>query len=295
MRVSNNSITARLLQQVQESRARLAEVQEQTGSGRRVNRPSDDPTATGRIMTLDTDLELNEQYARNSNAALADLTVNEATIASLADVLQRARELAVQGANGALDGAARQQIALEVSQLVTQAIALGNTRSAGRYIFAGQKTDTQPFVPDNATNPTVVTYAGDSNGVAREVSQGDRLNTNVTGDRTFPGVIADLIAFRDHLRSNNASALQTDADAIGNRLDEALELRSEVGAKMNRVQTGISRLEDEHTMLLTLVSNEQDVDLAQSIVELQARETTLQAALGAAGRALNLSLLEFLR
>ena len=64
---------------------------------------------------------------------------------------------------------------------------------------------------------------------------------------------------------------------------------------MNRVQTGITRLEDEHTMLLTLVSNEQDVDLAQSIVELQARETTLQAALGAAGRALNLSLLEFLR
>lgn len=295
MRVSNNSITARLLQQVQESRARLAHVQEQTGSGKKVNRPSDDPAATGRIMTMHTELELNEQYARNSNTALADLTVSEASLASLADVLQRASELAVQGSNGALDGAARQQIALEVSQLVTQAIALGNTRSAGRYIFAGQKTDTQPFVPDSTTNPSVCTYAGDTNGVYREVSQGERLNTNITGDRTFPGVIADLITLRDHLRSNDANALQTDADAMGTRLDETLELRSEVGAKMNRVQTGITRLEDEHTMLLTLVSNEQDVDLAQSIVELQARETTLQAALGAAGRALNLSLLEFLR
>ena len=295
MRVSNNSITARLLQQVQESRARLAKVQEQTGSGQRVNRPSDDPTATGRIMALDTDIELNQQYLRNSNAALADLTVNEAALDNLADVLQRARELAVQGANGALDASSRQQIALEVSQLVTQAIALGNTRAAGRYVFAGQKTDTQPFVPDSTTNPTVVTYAGDANGIYREVSQGDRLNVNLTGDRVFPGVIADLIAFRDHLRSNDAAALQVDADAMGTRIDETLELRSEVGAKMNRVQTGVARLEDEHTMLLTLVSNEQDVDLAQSIVELQARETTLQAALGAAGRALNLSLLEFLR
>lgn len=295
MRVSNNSITARLLQQVQESRASLAKVQEQTGSGQKVNRPSDDPAATGRIMTMHTELDLNEQYARNSNTALADLTVSEASLSNLADVVQRARELAVQAANGALDGSSRQQVALEVSQLVTQAIALGNTRSAGRYIFAGQKTDTQPFVPDSVVNPTVVTYAGDTNGVYREVSQGERVNTNVTGDRTFPGVIADLISFRDHLRANNATALQTDADAMGTRLDETLELRSEVGAKMNRVQTGITRLEDEHTMLQTLVSNEQDVDLAQSIVELQAKETTLQAALGAAGRALNLSLLEFLR
>ena len=86
-----------------------------------------------------------------------------------------------------------------------------------------------------------------------------------------------------------------DGDNIGARLDQTLELRSEVGAKMNRVQTGEQRLTDEEATLKGLVSNERDADMAASIVELQARETTLQAALGAAGRALNLSLLDYLR
>lgn len=295
MRVSNNAITARLLQQVQDSRAALAKVQERTGSGLKINRPSDDPTATGRLMGLDTNLDLNGQYQRNSNTALSDLTVGEAALVSVSDVLQRARELATQAANDTIDASARNEIALEVSQLLTQAISVANTKNAGRYIFAGTKTDTQPFVPDNTTTPTVVTYAGNTGLIQREISQDERIAVNITGDRVLPGVIADIISLRDHLTTNNGVALKNDADQMGARLDETLNLRSEIGAKMNRVQTGQSRLEDENTMLKTLVSNEQDADLAQSIVDLQQRETVLQAALGAAGRALNLSLMDFLR
>jgi flagellar hook-associated protein 3 FlgL len=295
MRVTGLSITNRMLQQVQDSRRALSEAQERTGSGRRINRPSDDPTATGRVMGLQTGMELNGQYQRNSSVALSDLTVNEASLAALADVLQRARELAVQAANGSIGASERQHIALEVRQLITQATAIGNTKLNGRFIFAGQKISTTPFVPDSATFPTTVAYAGDTNNVDREIAKGDRLATNISGNRVFPGVFADLIAFRDHLLSNNAVALAADSDQVSQRLDQALELRSEVGAKMSRVEAGLSRLEDEHSMFEGLVSTEQDADLAQSIVELQARETTLQAALGAAGRALNLSLLEFLR
>ena len=295
MRVSNNSVTARLIQQVQDSRRLLAQAQERTGSGLRINRPSDDPTGTGRVMALKTAIEQAQQYQRNSDLALSDLTVTEASLSSLSDVLQRARELAVQAANGSIGASERQQVALEVSQLITQATAIGNTANGGHYIFAGQKTATVPFVPDSATTPTVVTYAGDTNNINREIARGDRIAVNITGDRVFPGIFADLITFRDHLTANNATAIATDADNVGARLDQTLELRSEVGAKMNRVETGQQRLTDEEAMLKGLVSNEQDADLAQSIVELQARETTLQAALGAAGRALNLSLLDFLR
>lgn len=295
MRVTGASITNRMLQQVQDSRRALAEVQERTGSGRRINRPSDDPTGTGRVMGLQTDMGLNDQYQRNSSVALSELTVNEASLSSLADVLQRARELAVQASNGSIGASERAHIALEVSQLITQATAIGNTKLSGRFVFAGQETATQPFVPDSANHPTAVAYAGDTNNIDREISKGVRVATNISGNRVFPGVFSDLIALRDHLLANNTTALATDGDNVAARLDQALELRSEVGAKMNRVEAGLTRLEDEHSMFEGLVSTEQDADLAQSIVELQARETTLQAALGAAGRALNLSLLEFLR
>ncbi len=295
MRVTGTSITNRLLQQVQESRRALAEVQERTGSGLKINTPSDDPTATGRVLALQGSMESNGQYQRNSSVAMSDLTVSEASLSSLSDVLQRARELAVQAANGSIGASERSNIALEVSQLITTATSLGNTKLGGRYIFAGQKTATTPFVPDDVNHPTTVTYAGDTNNINREIAKDDRVATNITGNRLFPGVFADLIAFRDHLLANNSAGLATDADHVAQRLDETLEVRSEVGSKMSRVEAGVTRLEDEHAMMEGLVSNEQDADLAQSIVDLQTRETTLQAALGAAGRALNLSLLEFLR
>lgn len=295
MRVTGLSITNKMLQQVQDSRRKLSEVQERTGSGLRINRPSDDPTATGRVMGLQTGMELNTQYQRNAGVALSELTVNETSLGALADVLQRARELAIQASTDSISASERWNIALEVSQLITQATSIGNSKIGGRFIFAGQETATAPFVPDSATHPTVVTYAGDTNGINREIAKGDRIATNITGDRVFPGVFADLIAFRDHLLANDTAALGADADNVSTRLDQSLELRSEVGAKMTRVEASMTRLEDEHSMLEGLVSTEQDADLAQSIVELQTRETTLQAALGAAGRALNLSLLEFLR
>src|SRR5260221_13440516 len=140
MRVSNNSITARLLQQVQDSRRRLAEVQERTGSGLRINKPSDDPTGSGRVMALSTSVDQNQQYQRNSDVALSDLTINETALSNVSNVLQRARELATQAANGSIGASERQQIALEVSQLITQVTAIGNTENGGRYVFSGQKT-----------------------------------------------------------------------------------------------------------------------------------------------------------
>src|SRR5205814_6135241 len=139
-------------------------------------------------------------------------------LSSLSDVLQRARELATQAANGSIGASERGQIALEVSQLLTQVVAIGNTQHGGRFIFAGQKTGTSPFVPDSTANPTVVAYAGDTSSIQREVSRGDRLATNVTGNRVFPTIFTDLIAFRDNLRANNAAGLQVDGDNIGARL-----------------------------------------------------------------------------
>jgi flagellar hook-associated protein 3 FlgL len=295
VRISNNFITGRLLQQVQEGRRKLFEVQERTGSGMRINRPADDPTGAGRAMNIRTGIELADQYARGVDVANADLAVAESSVTALSDLLHRARELAVQAANGAIGAAERQHIALEISQLVSQAIATGNTRYAGRYIFAGHKTNTQPFVPDVPANPTTVAYNGDTGLIQREISRGELVPTNITGDRVFPQVFTTLIAFRDHLQTNNVTLLAADGDQLAARLESTLELRSELGAKSRRVEVAQGRLGQEDTVLRNLLSAEEDADLADSIVQLQVREAQLQASLGATGRALNLSLLEFLR
>jgi len=295
MRVSSNTVTARLLQQVQLSRQRLFETQNQVGSGLRITRPADDPAATSRVMNLRTALDRNIQYRRNIDAATGDLAVAESALGSVTALLQRAQELAVSGANGAVGGPERQHIALEVSQLLSEALSVGNTAHGGRYIFAGHQTNSAPFVPDNATAPTAVTYAGDAGQRQREITPGERVTVNITGDRVFPDLYASLIGLRDALNTNNTGSINAAIGQLGGVLDGVLELRSELGSITQRVESAEQRLLDEETMTKSLVSQLQDADMAEQIVELQTRETALQAALGAAGRALNLSLLEFLR
>lgn len=293
MRISNQQITNRILTNLALTQQRLSTAQNEVATGKRIQVPSDDPVDTQRLLAAKTDIELGQQFARNIGIAVGELSATESALSQITALLSRASELAVQAANGTLSGSERTSIAQEVSQLLTEAIAIGNTQYAGRYIFAGQLTDTAPYVPDNATTPTVVTYAGDTGRIAREVAEGSRVSVNITGDRMDP--FATLITFRDNLLANDVSALGLDAGLLNDQLDVALRLRSEIGAKSRRVDTSLARLADDELRLRVDLATIEELDLSQTIVELQISETAYQAALGVAARAMSLSILDFLR
>ena len=226
--------------------------------------------------------------------ALSDLAGTEAALVRFTDVLGRASELAIQASTGSIGAAGRQAIALEVQQLITAAIAAGNSSQGGRYLFAGQLTDTVPFVPDDPTTPTVVNYVGNTANIDREIAKGTRIAVNITGNRV-QALYGALIKFRDDLLADNGAALTLDVAALETQLDSLLELRSEVGARMRRAEMAQMQLEENEAQVRTLVSQIEQADLAETIVKLQMQETAYQAALGAAGRTLGVSLLEFLR
>ena len=170
-RISTNSIAMRILSEIQLSRQRLFETQERVASGLQITRPAHDPPGVNKLLLMRASLEQNEQYQRNITVAGSDLAITESSYDQLGRVLQRAVELAVQGANGTIGAAERANIATEVAELLTEAIAIGNRNHAGRYVFAGHQTDAPPFVPDVVAAPTVVNYVGDSGLVKREVAQ----------------------------------------------------------------------------------------------------------------------------
>ncbi len=294
MRISDQAVVNRMLSQIALSQRRLSEAQERVGSGLRVRRPADDPYGASRIMAARSELERNQQYDRSVAVALSDLAATEATLVQFTDVLGRASELAVQAATGSIGAAGRQAIALEVGQLLTAAITAGNSSQAGRYLFAGQLTDTTPFVPDDPNTPTIVNYVGDTGNIDREIAKGTRIAVNTTGNRVQP-LYAALIKFRDDLLADDSAALEVDIGTLETRLDSLLELRSEVGAKMQRVEMAQTQLENNEAQVRTLLAQIEQADLAEAIVQLQMHETAYQAALGAAGRTLGISLLEFLR
>jgi flagellar hook-associated protein 3 FlgL len=285
----------RMMGQIQRSQSRMIESQAHVASGRRVNRASDDPSATGQILSLLTRAANNDQYQRNVAIAGQDLAATEAALSSLHDLLARAHELSVQASGGSLSAEDRSKIAVEVQQLIAEAVSVSNRQHGDRYLFAGHKTSTKPFTEDVPGNPSVLTYNGDAGVINREIAQGERVQANVNGTVLFPAVFINLIAFRDALNTNNLPAVRTSTGTLKASMDEGLAIRSEIGARTRRVESAGTRHEDERLLVETMRSNLQDVDLSKAIVELETHETAYQAALAATGRTLDISLIDFLR
>lgn len=295
MRVTNQGTAAHLLDYLQTAQARLAETQERVASGRRINRPSDDPFGTSRALAAHTSIDLVAQRQRTVTLARAELGSTEAVLDSVGLVLARAQELAVQADNSAINSAARKQIAAEVEQLIAEMVTLGNNSYGGRRIFAGQQTQTTPFVEDVAGYPGTVTYAGDAGAISREIGDGEQMPVNLRGDQIFLPIFQKLIAFRDALNSNDLPAISLTSGGIGQEMDNVLQARGEIGARMRRLDLTDSRLQEADLQLKTNVSNLEEADITQEAVDLQSRQMALQAALAATGRSLGTSLLDFLR
>lgn len=294
MRVSNRSTADRLLLHIQTATTRLNETQERVASGRRINRPSDDPFATARSLAARTKLDVVAQRTRTVDLAKTELSVVESSLASLGSVMTRAQELAVQADSSGLDSGARKQIATEVSEMLNEVLSLANTKYSGRQIFAGHSTG-PTFSPDLPANPTVFTYNGDTGEVLREIGDDERIAVNIQGEPLFDGIFQSLIAFRDGLIANDRTAMDAAAIQIASENDGVLTARGEVGARMRRLDMSWARLDEENASLRESIAGLEEVDITAEIVELQMRDTAFQAALTATGRSLSLSLMDFLR
>lgn len=294
MRISNRSSADRMLLHIQTATSRLNETQERVASGKRINRPSDDPFASARTLAARTKLDLVAQRTRSADLANTELAATESSLVALGNVMTRAQDLAVQADSSAVDSGGRLQIATEIGELLNEALSIANTRYAGRSVFGGHQTGL-PFAPDLPANPTAFTFSGDQGEVLREIGDGERVAVNIDGEQLFDGVFSSLIAFRDALMGNDRSAINVAASDIGQEIDGVLTARGEIGARMRRIDLANERLSADDLSLRTEIAGLEEIDITAEIVELQMRDTAFQAALSATSRSMGVSLLDFLR
>ncbi len=164
MRVTDQQMYQSISRQVAQRWEQLAKIQEQVASGKRINKPSDDPNAADRVGAMEATLCKLTDCQRASTAAKNLVEITESTLGEASGLLMRAKELAVQAANENYDAGDRSQMALEVRALFDQLQTLGNTEVGGRYIFAGFINDTPPFQADGS-------YVGDGGIPELEVSR----------------------------------------------------------------------------------------------------------------------------
>jgi flagellar hook-associated protein 3 FlgL len=160
--------------------------QQQISTGRRVLTPADDPIASTRILQLQQDISLREQYQKNVDAAKNRLNLEESILEGVTDNIARIRELTVNAGNGSMTLEDRTAIAAEIEQRLFALEDLMNTKDASNtYIFSGFKGETLPFEKRPGGG---VIYKGDDGERKLEISNSTKVQTNDTGKALFVDV-----------------------------------------------------------------------------------------------------------
>ncbi len=183
MRISTSQIHHQAISSMLDTSRQVATTQQQIASGRKFATPADDPVAASRIVSLNQELALRGQYQRNIQLANSQLSLEDAVLGQATEVLQRVRELALQGANGALTANDRSFIAKEVETRLDELFSIMNTRTAtGEYLFAGFKGHTVPFVRDDSNGTR---FQGDEGQRRVQVTASSQVAVNDSGKRLF--------------------------------------------------------------------------------------------------------------
>ncbi|KXG45083.1 flagellar hook-associated protein FlgL [Tepidibacillus infernus] len=296
MRVTQGMLNSQMLRNLNNNLTRLEKLQNQMSTGKVINKPSDDPVGLGFALRYRSELASNEQYQRNVDSAISWLEYGDKMINEANDVLQRARELAVQGANGATPVQAMQALGQEVNQLYEQLVQIGNSQFNGKYVFNGQMTDVKPYAVGTAE-----TVTPDAGVIQFEVGIGTIIPVNISGadlfgDQNDPTnafkVLADL---RDALNNNDQQGVSQSLGQLDSRLDLIMEKWAEIGARSNRIDLMKNRLENTNINLQELLSKTEDADMAELLINMKTEENIYQASLSTGARIIRPSLIDFLR
>ncbi len=314
MRVTNNMVSDRVIADLQARYAAMADTQLQISTGRRVNQPSDDPTATAQERLRLSELSGIKGSQSSVAAAQTALNSSESSMEGVRSVLSRANELALAGANGSLSQADRVTIANEIDQLIKSAKDSMNTKVGDSYIFAGTKSDTAPYA--DATGDA---YQGDGGALLRDGGAGVLLQTNpsfvpVGGSASVPltadailgngsaagdGRVLDaLTQLSAHLRGGTAADLQaiqsTDLQAIKANQTAVSSAISAIGAMSNRATAAASRLDDLEDTANQSIDDLTGVDTVKALTDYSAQNAAYQASLKVGAQIIQPSLLQFL-
>ena len=186
MRISTAQIYTQGVKAFGVQQTKLSDLQVQISTGTRINKPSDDPAASARILELEQVISLNNQFQTNINLAENRLNLEESTMASVDNIMLRIRELALQGNNASQDNVSRNAIATEVEELGRELLSLSNTiDSNGDYLFAGHQSKTQPFTLTDTGSIAHVQFNGDEGERFINISQSRQINVDTPGRELF--------------------------------------------------------------------------------------------------------------
>lgn len=335
MRVTNKMLSGSFLADMRGNLENMQNLQQQLTSGKEIRRPSDNPFKVARAMQLNTDINSNKQYNENITNTINWLDTTDTALGQAGNVLQRVRELLVSAGNAGYSDNERKAVKDEINQKVGELAQILNTNFDGKYIFGGSRGTTKPVDVENRDsmgnlkNAELFFYqkgggkltSGDnelemiSSKMPVEISQGVTMDYNVTATEIlkFTNEKGEQIDMMDlfkritnHLDGKNDTGTALDPKAVSkltgddlqqitDSITNLLRIRSEVGAKENRMDSAKDKNEEENFNMVELLSKTEDINITEKTMEYATMQTVYTASLQTSARVLQPSLLDYLR
>ncbi|SHH56371.1 flagellar hook-associated protein FlgL [Desulfofustis glycolicus] len=333
MKVTENSTYRLMNTNLNRITNNLQDLRNQGATGLKLNEPSDDPSSIRPVLTTRTQIRHTERYLETMGVTLDKMQATDGHLEHVENIMQRAKEIALNAVNGAMSESDLQTLADEVVQLREELLDSANAMIDGKYIFSGFAENTKPFVENPAYDPALYDpadsttwrylYQGDANPTELEITPGELLEVNLTGNNLFLGVsdanwvdaatpaagqpepgrvdlFSVLTRLEEAIRANNiddplgeGGGIQNNIENLEIAADQERRLRSRLGNRATRVESAIAHQETVLVDLEQILSRYQDADAIATFNEIVKQETAFQAALNVTSRVSKISILDY--
>jgi flagellar hook-associated protein 3 FlgL len=298
----------RAIQNMSENLEKLSKLQGKISTGKQFQVASEDPARASVSLSLRSNLRTLESYADTAETTKNWMTATDTAFDQLEQVGIRATTLIQRALNDTFSASERAvPMGTEMQNLLNQAIELGNSSMNDQFIFAGYQVNSKAFelVDDPTTlldykgdpfTPKVVNYLGDTGLMQRSLGPDQSVTLNVRGDQALEGFFQSLVLASNALIQNDRASMETVLSSLRSSLDTMEQYRTSNGARLRQVESAASFLETMRIETQSLLSKNEDLNLAEGIAQLANQETTYNAVLEVSQRAISaLSLFDYLR
>lgn len=276
---------------LQASATRMGVLQQKATDLRNISKVSDDPAAAADSLKVRAEQRAADQYSRNIENGAGWMATADSAMTQVTNLLNRVRDLTLQGVNGSISPEGRNAIAVELDGLKQDLLGVANSKFLGRTIFAGNSDTGAAFTADYSFTGS----AGST--VERRVSEGETIRVDVDGRSVFgegpDSVFALIGTVADGLREG--SDVSDALTGLEGFLKKTIGGHAELGARHSRLLRSEEVNMEKVTSLENQRSDIEDADLAKTAMALQLQNVNYQAALAVTSKVLQNSLMDFLR
>jgi flagellar hook-associated protein 3 FlgL len=286
MRISNAMMAANIKASLFKQNGQMYKTQEMIVSGKRINRPSDDPIGMSSVMGYRSSISSLDQYSENISQAKIRIDTAENALEIVTDLLRDAKNIAFDP-----DPDMRLNLAQDVAAIRDQVLQISNYQLNGEYLFAGDLTDTAPF-------DAAGVYNGDNGNAEYMIGENAQVDIAADGSAIFQGA-SDIFAVLDTLETEliagNPTGITNQITPLENAIDNINTIRAQNAGDYKRLEATENHYAYFKLNVQELMSRTEDADLAAAIVDFQAQQTAYESTLATSSMIMQKSLIDFIR